>query len=52
MSADAAGTPLLELRGVTKIYGQGQAAFPALKGIDLAIHESEFVAIMGPSGSG
>jgi putative ABC transport system ATP-binding protein len=43
---------LIGLRGVTKVYGSGQAELMALKGIDLDIHAGEFVAIMGPSGSG
>jgi putative ABC transport system ATP-binding protein len=43
---------LIRLSGITKTYGSGQAAFQALKGIDLAIEAGDFVAIMGPSGSG
>ena len=44
--------PLIALSGITKTYGQGAAAFQALKGVDLTIEAGEFVAIMGPSGSG
>ncbi len=43
---------LIRLSGITKTYGSGQAAFQALKGIDLTIEAGDFVAIMGPSGSG
>ena len=44
--------PLIELKAVTKTYGQGSTALQALKGVDLSIKAGDFVAIMGPSGSG
>jgi putative ABC transport system ATP-binding protein len=48
----AIGDPLIQLRGVTKIFGEGPTAFAALKGVDLDIARGDFVAVMGPSGSG
>jgi putative ABC transport system ATP-binding protein len=43
---------MLELRGVSKSYGQGGAEVHALHGVSLTADEGELVAVMGPSGSG
>ncbi len=45
-------SPLIELSGLTKVYGTGPAAVRALQRIDFRIERGEFVAVMGPSGSG
>jgi len=45
-------TLVLELDGVQQVYGTGEAAVHALRGIDLAVEAGDYVAIMGPSGSG
>ncbi|MDQ1294201.1 MAG: putative transport system ATP-binding protein [Actinomycetota bacterium] len=45
-------TPALELRGITKVYGQGETAVQAVAGVDLVVEHGEHVAVMGASGSG
>jgi len=44
--------PVVDLAGVTKTYGEGEAAVHALAGVDLVVERGEYVAIMGASGSG
>ena len=44
--------PVLELRGIHKVYGEGQGEVRAVDGVDLLIQAGEFVAVMGASGSG
>lgn len=43
---------ILKLKDIRKTYFQGEEPIEILKGIDLEIHEGEYVSIMGPSGSG
>src|SRR5260370_739563 len=42
----------LELRGVSKTYGEGATVVQALSGVSLSVEPGAMVAVMGPSGSG
>jgi putative ABC transport system ATP-binding protein len=46
------GEPIIQLEGITRTFGQGDAAFRALRGVDMTISRGDFMAVMGPSGSG
>ncbi len=43
---------LARVRGLYKTYSDGEVETPVLKGVDLDLERSSFVALMGPSGSG
>ena len=43
---------VLDVRDVTKVYGEGGTAVQALRGVSLAVEQGDYVAIMGASGSG
>jgi len=45
-------TSLLKTKNVTKVYDLGEIKVEALKGVDIEIHQGDFVAIVGKSGSG
>ena len=51
-SSSGSAASVLDLRGVSKTYGQDPAVVHALAGIDLSVRAGEMVAVMGPSGSG
>jgi len=46
------GRPLIQLRGVTKIYRTQDGPVESLKPLDFDIHEGEFLVVVGPSGCG
>jgi len=43
---------MLEIKNVSKIYGEGAAKVVALNNVSLQVDKGNFIAIMGPSGSG
>jgi putative ABC transport system ATP-binding protein len=48
----ASGDLAIAAQGVTKTFGKGALAVPALRGVDFAVKKGEFVMLAGPSGSG
>ncbi|GAB3960460.1 ABC transporter ATP-binding protein [Actinoallomurus acanthiterrae] len=44
--------PVLDVRALTKVYGHGDTAVHALRGVSLRVERGDYVAIMGASGSG
>jgi putative ABC transport system ATP-binding protein len=46
------GAAVVQAVGLVKVFGEGEAAVQALRGVDLEIPRGQFAAIMGPSGSG
>lgn len=50
--AQRAAGPVLEVSGLTRVYGSGHTAVRAVDGVDLTVQPGEVVLIMGPSGSG
>lgn len=52
MTKKTASTPVIEIRGLKKRFGVGDAEHFAIDDLDLIIEKGEFIAIMGPSGCG
>lgn len=50
--ASTTPAPVVEAKGLTRIYQVGDEAVHALRGVDIRIERGEYLAIVGPSGSG
>ena len=45
-------SPIIEAKGLTKVYRRGREKIHALRDVDFSVNKGEFVSIIGPSGSG
>ena len=52
LTGPAEGLPVVEARGITKVYRMEGVEVRALDGVDMAVARGDSLAIMGPSGSG
>ena len=43
---------MIDLRHVTKTYGEGETAVHAVAGVNVVVERGDYVAVMGASGSG
>jgi putative ABC transport system ATP-binding protein len=43
---------MLEIKNISKVYGEGTTKVVALNNVSLCVNEGDFIAVMGPSGSG
>src|SRR3712207_6581042 len=50
--AAASSPPVLKAVGLARTYGRGEAAFTALRGVDVEVRRGSSLAIVGKSGSG
>ena len=50
--AETQTVPVAELTGISKIYGSGDLCVKALDQLDLSVHQGDYLAVMGASGSG
>lgn len=50
--AQGKGEVIVDLKGVSKHYGEGETRVDALRALDLSVRAGEVVALLGPSGSG
>jgi len=51
-TAKETSAPVFKAKGITKVYRMGEIEVHALRGVDLELHEGEFIVLLGPSGSG